>query len=298
MRKFADNAFSTLASGITASATSLTVAAGHGARFPVADNANYFLCTLFQVSDNVESNHETVKVTATSGDVFTIKRAQEGTIARAFNAGDPIELRWTRSALDSAVLHVAHKFDPHYVTPAQAGAASKANLDAHAALIGTNAHSFAGDSTMAGTWTSNAPKVAADRGSVDQLIPHLTDTLVTWPAVEYGSLTSNKFQPNKAGYYFVTANLSTGIFSTDDLPDNGKMFIKIFKNGALYKQSMVLGHNPPSIYYNAAVSALVYLNGSTDYVEIYVFQRNPDSSSVALFSTAASNLFHALYLNG
>jgi hypothetical protein len=48
-------------------------------------------------------NHEIVKVTARATDTFTIVRAQEGTSGRAFNAGDPIELRLTAGFMNAPV---------------------------------------------------------------------------------------------------------------------------------------------------------------------------------------------------
>jgi hypothetical protein len=89
---FTNNASSTLASGITDTATSMTVATGHGARFPAITGADYFLVTL----EKVDGTREIVKVTARSGDVLSgLVRAQEGTTAVAFSTGDVVELRVT-----------------------------------------------------------------------------------------------------------------------------------------------------------------------------------------------------------
>jgi hypothetical protein len=99
---FTNNAATTLASSITNSATSLTVATGDGAKFPALSGGDWFLATLFQVSGVVESNHEIVKVTARSTDAFTIVRAQDGTTGRAFSTGDHVELRWTAAVAQQA----------------------------------------------------------------------------------------------------------------------------------------------------------------------------------------------------
>ena len=96
--QFTNNAATTLASGILAGATSLTVLSTTGAIFPTltVGSGNFFYCTLQSTSG---SGYEIVKVTARSGDVFTIVRAQEGTIATAFSAGDKFELRLTAGEL-------------------------------------------------------------------------------------------------------------------------------------------------------------------------------------------------------
>jgi len=75
-----------LAAAVTGGATSLTVAPGTGALFPIPTAPQYFRATLVQ---NGNSNiFECVKVTAAATDTFTIARAQEGTTALSWNAGD------------------------------------------------------------------------------------------------------------------------------------------------------------------------------------------------------------------
>lgn len=96
---FTNNATSTLAADITNSATSLTVASGHGARFPSPTGDDYFLVTL----EKTDGTREIVKVTARSTDTFTIVRAQEGTTGTAFTAGDVVELRVTAETLARAM---------------------------------------------------------------------------------------------------------------------------------------------------------------------------------------------------
>lgn len=97
---FTNNASSTLAAGISVGATSLTVFGGEGVKFPAPVAPDFALVTLYQKSGTTEINHEIVKVTARTGDVLTITRAQEGTTARAFNAGDAVELRWTAGSAE------------------------------------------------------------------------------------------------------------------------------------------------------------------------------------------------------
>jgi hypothetical protein len=98
---FTNNASSTLASGITDTATSMTVATGHGARFPAITGADYFLVTL----EKVDGTREIVKVTARSGDVLSgLVRAQEGTTAVAFSTGDVVELRVTAETMADALV--------------------------------------------------------------------------------------------------------------------------------------------------------------------------------------------------
>lgn len=90
-----NNAYSTLASGINSSVTSITVAAGTGSRFPAAGGADYFYATLINTSNELE----VVKVTTRSTDTLTVVRGQDGTTARAYSSGDRIELRVTAALI-------------------------------------------------------------------------------------------------------------------------------------------------------------------------------------------------------
>lgn len=107
-----NNARSTLFSGISNVATSMTVQPGHGDRFPVADASNIFYLTL----EDSSKNYEIVKVTAraSGSDSMTIVRAQDSSTARAFIAGVIVGLRATAGLLELALN-------------------AQANLDAHAA---------------------------------------------------------------------------------------------------------------------------------------------------------------------
>lgn len=91
-----NNAFGTLLSSIASGDTSLTVASAQGAKFPSISSGNFFYATLI----NSSNEYEVVKVTARATDVFTILRGQDSTTARAYTAGDRIELRPTAALFD------------------------------------------------------------------------------------------------------------------------------------------------------------------------------------------------------
>jgi hypothetical protein len=99
-----NNAFSTLAGSLTNVATSLTVQAGHGDRFPVVTAPDYTIVTL----EDASGNREIVKVTSRVGaaDSMSIVRGQEGTTARAWSAGDSVELRMTAGETQTLFDHV------------------------------------------------------------------------------------------------------------------------------------------------------------------------------------------------
>ena len=94
--KFSNFAFSTLAVGCNAAATSLALASGTGAKFPTLAAGEYFYATL----ENASLDREVVKVTARSTDAITVVRGQDNTTARSWNAGDSIALRLNAGALN------------------------------------------------------------------------------------------------------------------------------------------------------------------------------------------------------
>ena len=75
----------------------------------------------------------------------------------------------------------------------------------------------------------------------------------------FDSSTNYRFTPTVAGYYQINAIMSI---------DAGMTYaqITIYKNGSLYKRM----YSRQDQGYSANISDVVYLNGSTDYVEIYV----------------------------
>lgn len=90
-----NNATSRLASSLTAGATTLSVTSGDGSKFPSPTGGQWFPLTVIKDSGVLEI----MRCTARSGDVLTVVRAQEGTAAQAFTAGDRVELRLTAAAL-------------------------------------------------------------------------------------------------------------------------------------------------------------------------------------------------------
>jgi hypothetical protein len=98
LQLFTDNATTVLAGSISAASLSLTVFAGAGSLFPAITAPQFFVATLVQASN--PTVREIVKVTARSTDTFTIVRAQEGTTALTWNAGDTVTLLPTAGGLN------------------------------------------------------------------------------------------------------------------------------------------------------------------------------------------------------
>jgi hypothetical protein len=83
---WSNNASTTVSGTITAASTSVQLAAGTGVLFPNPTGGNYYVATFYDQA--TKTVNEIVHVTAMAGDVATLVRAQEGTTARVWNAGD------------------------------------------------------------------------------------------------------------------------------------------------------------------------------------------------------------------
>lgn len=99
-QKFTNNATSKLAGSLTNVATSLSVTATEGAKFPSLGAGEWFMVNLVKLVGGLPVI-EIVKVTARATDTFTIVRAQESTLATTFSAGDVVDLRITAGTMDN-----------------------------------------------------------------------------------------------------------------------------------------------------------------------------------------------------
>lgn len=93
--KLTNEATGLLAANISSAATSISLASSAGAKFPTLAAGDW--CPIVVVDG--AGNKEIMKCTGRVGDVLTVTRGQEGTVARAFVAGSRVDLRLTAAAL-------------------------------------------------------------------------------------------------------------------------------------------------------------------------------------------------------
>jgi hypothetical protein len=77
-----------------------------------------------------------------------------------------------------------------------------------------------------------------------------------------------RFTPTVAGYYQISSGISTTLTGST----GGGMTGAIYKNGTVYKG--ISGWETAGAQLPFSINALIYFNGSTDYVELYVFCAN------------------------
>lgn len=96
--RFTNNATSRLYAPIDAVTTSIRVQAGDGARFyNLTESGDYYMVT---VEDRRTGQMEIMKCTARSGDIMTVVRGQEGTVAQAFELGATASSRLTAGTMN------------------------------------------------------------------------------------------------------------------------------------------------------------------------------------------------------
>lgn len=100
--QFANNAKTMLSSSILAGATTLTVAAATGTKFPAIDgasnpNGDYLVLTLQDAANNIERikcPHHLSGTDVFGSGSYPLVRGFDGTVARDWAAGDVVALRW------------------------------------------------------------------------------------------------------------------------------------------------------------------------------------------------------------
>lgn len=112
-------------------------------------------------------------------------------------------------------------------------------------------------------------------------------TTATWTKVQldteefdtasaFDNATNYRFTPLVAGYYQVNGGLgATGATSSLQA-----ISVSIYKNGSIFKQGTDTRYGSTVGTSDAAVSALIYLNGSTDYVELWGYVTASSSPSI------------------
>jgi len=116
----------------------------------------------------------------------------------------------------------------------------------------------------------------------DQSIPATTFTKVLFGSETFdtaSNFASSTFTPTTAGYYQLNVNLYMAALTAS----NDSM--QIWKNGSNYQTfHNAYATGEPSF----AMGALMYLNGSTDYAEIYFYKGGSGSGTVVSGTTASS----------
>lgn len=129
--------------------------------------------------------------------------------------------------------------------------------------------------TSASSIVPSAVSGFSARLSANQSIPHNTTVKLQYDsedfdiASEYDNTTNYRFTPQTAGYYKVnlwqtmqSQNGNSGIYTALELKKNGSTEVYIVQS-----MNTVIGQEMSS-----GINHIMYFNGSTDYIEAYMYQ--------------------------
>ena len=88
----------------------------------------------------------------------------------------------------------------------------------------------------------------------------------------FDNSTNYRFTPLVSGYYQINGGVSTN-------NPAGAVTSAIYKNGSVYAKGSINVPQAATTLAASVVSSIVYLNGSTDYVELYGLQTNGSSQT-------------------
>ena len=137
---------------------------------------------------------------------------------------------------------------------------------------GTNGQVLTTNGSGALSWTGMGPAFSAFR-TANQTISNAVDTKIQLTgelfdtANCFDSTTNYRFTPNVAGYY----NFSFGFSLISSASVTNAIIGQIWKNGAISKSSGYIYSGAGFVDGRALSSGLIYMNGSTDYVELYSY---------------------------
>jgi hypothetical protein len=118
-------------------------------------------------------------------------------------------------------------------------------------------------------YAGNSQNVATNTATKIQLTSERFDT-----ANAFDSTTNYRFQPTVAGYYQISASLAFALAT-----NNIAIYVNLYLNGTSIAATS--GVSTSASYPLGSVSALLYLNGSTDYVELWGQQKSGGTTNVA-----------------
>lgn len=236
----ANNAQTVLAAGISSTATSLTVNTGTGTLFPSpVTGTSFFKLTIIDAATG--SLTEIVHVTARNGDVFTIQRGQEGTVARAWSANDIAANMMTAGTL-SYILGNFQPLDP--------------TLTALAALVGVanKLPYFNGDDTAALTDLTQVGRDIIGKSTIADILKYLGLENATKAIIHTGKVIADLNAPpkNSTGFAYQDAQNSPGFNAT---------VLTVDSIEGSYDIQIAIGYNPLKFAFRAySGDAKVWLN--------------------------------------
>jgi len=167
-----------------------------------------------------------------------------------------------------------------------------ATLPARTGTIITSADSATVTQSMIASGVAGTgPAFSAYRSTTQSSVSANTFTKIQFDTEEfdtnsnYDNTTNYRFTPTVAGYYQFNACFQPSA--------SGAALVSIYKNGSRVKEGNIIQTGSAGGP-NTTVSALIYCNGSTDYVEAYAY----DTSATNIAGSSTATYFQGFLARG
>jgi hypothetical protein len=141
----------------------------------------------------------------------------------------------------------------------------------------------------------NGPAFSATKITTAQTISNGVATKVTFNSEDFDTdncFASSTFTPTVAGYYIVTACASISYSDNTGITNA----VSIYKNGSQYTAAGNSLSSGTTAFFRPTVSAVIYMNGTTDYLEVYA--TGASSTATITVAAATATRFSACMLRG
>ena len=133
--------------------------------------------------------------------------------------------------------------------------------------------------STASTFAGTGPAFSAYAGATTS-VSNVTFTKVLFSVENFdtnNNFASSTFTPTVAGYYQINANIS--------FPVTTGVRIALYKNGSVYVINSADGTSGV-LDAQGHTAALIYCNGSTDYIEVYAYSNGNGTTTVSSSASA------------
>jgi hypothetical protein len=160
-------------------------------------------------------------------------------------------------------------------------------LPANTGTVITTGSTFAGTGPAFSAYAGASQTVSSNTATKIAIDTENFDTASCFDTTDY------RFTPNVEGYYQVNGILRARFTTTFT-----QLAVDIYKNGSQYERNQLVTTFTASTNCSMNISSLIYLNGTTDYIELYGTIVGTGTGTFTNTSASATSLFSASLVRG